>query len=135
MKGLSHNRITMTTLATYCQSLGMGVQSNVLAPNIPWVPTQVNPPGNPNYAEGCIPYTNLRFDTTPTQVPLVRYQFLDPLGTNGPNGGIPMGTDLDAVLDNGLAAGANNIEIYPSDQTYGWPGNGYNPAMAAFNKR
>jgi hypothetical protein len=41
---------------------------------------------------------------------------------------------LSDVLTNGYTAGANNIEIYPSDQTDGWPGNGYNPAMAAFNQ-
>jgi hypothetical protein len=127
-------KVTMTTLETYCQSLGMGVQCNELAPNIPWVSGDT-PPGNPNYAEGYIPYTNLRFDSSPTQVPLVRYQLLFPLGTNGPNGTTPMGTDLGAVLTNGLHAGANNIEIYSSDQTYGWTGSGiYNPAMATFNQ-
>jgi hypothetical protein len=116
----------------------MGVQSNVLAPNIPFVPGDTSPcPNDPdncdNYAQCMVPYTNLSFCSSPTQAPLVRYQFLYPLGTNGPNGNIPMGTDLDVVLDNGLAAGANNIEIYPQDIfTGGSPNN--DPAIATFNQ-
>lgn len=126
-------KMTMTTLENYCQSLGMGVQRNELAPNIPWVKGDTSP-GNPNYAEGYIPYTNLRFDSSPTQVPLVRYQLLFPLGTNGPNGTTPMGTDLGAVLTNGKHAGANNIEVYPSDPSYVGTGSQTSEgAIAIFN--
>ena len=106
--------VTMTTLTTYCQSLGLGVQCNTLDP--------VNPPLM--YKTAHFPYSNLTIQPPPTQVPVCRFQFLAPLGNPR------MGTSLTAVLNNAYNAGAKNVEIYPSDLTYG--GNN-DPVIAAFN--
>jgi hypothetical protein len=109
------NKVTMTTLATFCQSLGMGVQSNALSPSKPDL----------TFRTAHFPYTNLTIKPAPTQAPLCRFQSLAALGDPR------MGISLAAVLNNAYNAGAKNVEIYPSDPTYG--GNN-DPAIAAFNK-
>lgn len=98
------NDATMTTLASYCQSLGMGLESNALSAGYP----------NLNVPQPVFPHTILQITTPPTQVPLSRYQLLYPIGTPRMNG-----ATLSTVLSNGLAATANNVEIYPSDPTSG----------------
>jgi hypothetical protein len=108
--------VTMTTLTTYCQSLGMGIQTNTL--------TATNP--DLTYKTAHFMYTNLTIQPPPTQVPLCRFQLLAPLGDPR------MGTStLATVLNNAYNAKANNVEIYPSDLTYG--GNN-DSVIAAFNK-
>lgn len=96
--------VTMTNLATYCQALGIGLQSNALSAKYPHLGVH----------HAWFPHTNLPLLVTPAQVPLSRYQLVAPIGSPEMNG-----ANLTAVLTNAYNAGANNVEIYPTDPNSG----------------